>query len=550
MNRLLLLTAALGLALPSLAAPRQRYTIATDGTPRAAAMRIATNAGNEEGSQHVRGFLTLNGFAADLTPEEAEALRGMAGVKAVDPVVERHAAAIDEPSLMQLASYAKQVTPWGLPAIHGREVWPVTKGEGVNVVVLDSGIDLNHPDLKVAYVGGYNAIEQGKSPSDDYFHGTHVSGTIAATDNEFGTVGIAPGVKLWAVKVLDQQGKGYDEQVATGLDWVIAKKRELGGPWVVNMSFGAAAEGGTLERAAVDRAIQEGIILIAATGNAGISTLDYPAKYPNVIPVGAMTPDATRADFSSYGGHMAVVAPGVALASTLPTEKLELSDILINGQTFAAQGTIGSPKGTVTGKMVYCSGGRPSDFPATVRGNIALVARDRDLAFREKARNAKEAGALAVVIFDNDPEVGPKLFTLLPRGCPGPDCGEEWNNYKFPLTLNVTYEDGQKLAALANRDATVAFEFARYGVYSGTSMAAPHATSVVAMMLSLNPTLMPSEVLRILRNTAVDVSAPGWDYETAWGMVDALAAAQYVAPERFGVPPPPTQYGRRRATRP
>ena len=551
MNRILVVLAVLGLALPSLAASRQRYTIATDGAPHAAALRIATHGvTDEDGSPRVRTFRNLNGFAADLTAEEAQALRDTPGVRAVEPVVERWATAVAEPlPASNLASYARQITPWGLPAIRGAQVWPVTRGAGVNVVVLDSGVDFEHPDLKAAYAGGHNVINSSKPPLDDYFHGTHVAGTIAAANNEYGTVGIAPDVKLWSVKVLDQQGKGYDEQVAAGLDWVMSKQKELGGRWVVNMSFGASAEGGYLEREAVARALDQDIILIAATGNTGAGQLDYPARFTGVIAVGAVDADGNRATFSAYGGHMALVAPGIDLASTLPTNFREESDIVVGDQIVASLGTIGSPKGSVTAKIIPCNLGRPGEFPTTVKGNIALIARG-DNAFREKSRNAKEAGASAVVIYDNEPEIGLKPFTLLPRGCPGEDCGADWNDYKFPLTVNVTYEDGQKLLALAHKQATVAFEFTRYGLSSGTSMAAPHVTSAAALVLSLDPTLTQSEMLKVLRNTAHDAGTPGWDHETGWGIVDALAAAQWVAPDKFGVEPPPVQTSRRRSSRP
>lgn len=549
MNRLLIILAAFGLALPSLAADRQRYTVATDGPPRAAALRIATNAEATDGVQRIRTFRNLNGFAADLTPEEASALRDTPGVRAVEPVVERRASAIVESDIpSNLVSYSQQVTPWGLTAIHAADVWPVTRGEGINVAVIDTGIDLEHPDLAVAYAGGYNVLEPSKPPIDDNLHGTHVAGIIAATNNSFGIVGIAPGVKLWAIKALDREGKGYDERIAAAIDWVISKKKELGGRWVVNMSFGAGGEGGTLERTALIKAQAENIILIAAAGNGGSFHLDFPAAYPEVIPVGAVGTDGLKADFSAYGGHMPFVAPGVAVPSTLPNEILEASDIAVGMQTFQSRGTIGSPKAAKAGRLVYCELGRPGEFPPAVQGNIAVVMRG-DNAFREKARNAREAGAVGVVIIDNVPEAGPKSFTLLPKGCPGPDCGPEWNDYAFPLTVNITYEDGQQLLQLMNQQATIAFEFVRYGPASGTSMAAPHAAATAALMLSLDPTLRATEIESILRNTAQDTADEGWDYETAWGMVDALAAAKWVAPEKFNAPPPPLP-SRRRSTRP
>src|SRR5205823_10178266 len=122
---------------------------------------------------------------------------------------------------------------------HAREVWPYTRGAGVNVAVIDTGIDFTHPDLRRAYAGGYNALSPADAPRDDNFHGTHVAGTIAATDNGFGVLGVAPDVRLWAVKVLDQSGNGDSEHVVAGVDWVLSKKKELGGHWIINLSLGA-----------------------------------------------------------------------------------------------------------------------------------------------------------------------------------------------------------------------------------------------------------------------------------------------------------------------
>jgi len=548
MNRILVTLAAIGLVLPLLAAPRQRYTISTDGAPRAAALRIATSAENSAVSQRVRTFRNLHGFAADLTPEEVEALRAMPGVRAVEPVVERRATAVADLEVpSNLVSYAKQVTPWGLTTIHAADVWPFTRGEGINVVVLDTGIDLEHPDLQAAYVGGHNILDPTKPPADDNFHGTHVAGIIAATNNAFGTVGAAPGVRLWAVKGLDKEGKGYDELIAASLDWIISKSKEVGGRWVVNMSFGAGAEGGSLERAAVERALAQNIVLVASAGNGGSYYLEYPAAYPGVIAVGAVGEDGRKAEFSAYGGRMSFVAPGVGIPSTLPDEFLEESDILVGEQKFSSLGTVGSPKAAKTGRLVYCNLGRPGEFPQTVRDNIALIMRG-DNAFREKSRNAREAGAIGVVIINNIPGDPLRPFTLLPKNCIGAECGIDWDGYPFPLTVNVTYEDGQKLLQLANQPATVAFEFVRYGPQSGTSMAAPHVAATAALMLGLDATLRWTEIGTILRATAADTADEGWDYETAWGIVDALAAAKWVAPEKFGAQPPPPS--RRRSARP
>ena len=528
MNRKLALVFSFLVALPLLAETRQRYTVTTNGAMRAFAMRVATHAAGQP-ALRVRMFENLDGFAADLSEAEAAALRATPGVELVQPVVTHYASAVE--------TYDHQVMPWGVPVIHAPEVWPVTKGKNVNVVVIDTGIDLTHPDLKKAYVGGHNVLNAGAPPMDDNFHGTHVAGIIAATDNEFGVVGIAPEVKLWAVKALDQAGQGDDSTIAAAFDWVISKKRELGGRWVVNCSFGARQTVGKLEENAVQQAIREEIVVVASAGNDDTRRLEFPAGYPGVIAVGAVGEDGNRADFSNYGDNMSIVAPGVGVQSALLQGFLDEGLVVVDGQAFEAHGVQGTPKTKMSGRIVDCKLGYTQDFPAAVAGNIALIRRG-EMDFREKARNAKNAGAVAVVIYDNQTAV-PILWKLYLQGCPDEDtCPEEWRNYRFPLTVGISKADGELLLTKQNKRATASFLAARYGRLNGTSMAAPHVVSAAALLLSLDPTLRPSEVARVLLVTARDTAEPGWDVFTGFGIVDALAAAKYVAPEKFQVPPP------------
>lgn len=552
----LVLTMPLGITLHA-EETRQRYTIVTSpDTPRAARLQaLATNA-QEKVARRVRTYRNVSGYAADLTPAEAAELRNAPGVTAVEPVVERYAASLGRVPGAVAANYEHyehQVTPWGLPIVRVKDVWPVTRGEGINVAVLDTGIDWNHPDLQAAYAGGVNILDETKQPFDDNFHGTHVAGIIAATDNDFGVVGAAPDVKLWNVKVLDQMGKGYDEYTAAGIDWVVEQQRLFGGRWVINMSLGSASRGGKLEGLAVERAYAAGIVLVASAGNRNQDWLDYPAAYYGVIAVGAIGEDGEKAEFSSYGGGMTIVAPGVLVQSTFKEDYEEVAAVAVGAAESAARGVIGSPFGTFTGKLISSGRGEIGQFPASVAGNIALIQRGGELSFREKARNAKDAGAAAVVIWNHDTtDARPPLWTLTPKGCgPGENnCEAEWKDYVFPLTVGVANAEGLALVAKSGVTATVTFIPARYGRLSGTSMAAPHVAGTAALLLALDPTMNPSEVQFVLKHTARDTSKPGWDLLTAWGVVDALAAAQFVAPSRFNLPPTNYKSPRRRSTRP
>lgn len=530
---------------------RQRYTVVTNpDAPRATAVRRLTSDAEEKIARHIRTYRNVPGFAADLTAEEAEALRNTSGVVAVEPVVERWASGIGEIA-PDYERYDQQVMPWGVPIVRADQVWPVTRGEGINVVVMDTGVDWTHPDLAPAYAGGINILDESKLPVDDNKHGTHVAGTIAAADNAFGVIGVAPGVKLWNVKVLDQEGKGYDEYTAAGIDWVIGQQRAWGGRWIINMSFGAAVQG-KLEKLAIQHANEAGIILVAAAGNRNKDFLDFPGSYPGVMAIGAIGEDGKKAEFSSYGFGMPVVAPGVLVQSTMKEGIEIIGEVAVGAENKDARGLIGSPYGTFTGKLISCGYGLPAQIPAGVAGNIALIQRGGDLSFREKARNAKEKGASAVVIWNHETTPGSPLWTLWPKGCaPGENnCEAEWQGYVFPLTVGVSNEIGLDLVAKANQNATVSYLNARYGRLSGTSMATPHVAGVAALVLALDPTMNPTELEFVLRHTARDTAEPGWDYETAWGIVDALAAGHFVAPQRFNVPPPAYTSPRRRAARP
>lgn len=545
MNRKISLLLAFLLTFPLLAETRQRYTIKTRDTDRPSRLSIVSNAA-ERATHRVRAFSSVSGFAADLTEAEAAALRVSGDVVSVEPVVERVASELPNQGAPRVApnnEYAAQVTPWGVPVVRAQEVWGVTMGENVNVAVLDTGIDLTHPDLVHAIAGGYNTFNAGLSPQDNHRHGTHVAGTIAAANNTFGVVGVAPDVKLWAVKVLDGSGKGSDENVIGGIDWVINQKRQLGGRWVINMSLGASAPS-TLEADAVSHAYNEGIVLVAAAGNSQNMRLDWPAAYQEVIAVSAVDNQGAKASFSNYGQGVSVSAPGVLVPSTIlpdPTHA-EASVVTIDGNP-RTWGVIGSGEGSVTAMIVDCGLGRPEDFSVDVKGNIALIQRG-EIQFRMKARNAKEAGAVGVIIWNHEPADPTRGWTLIVN-----DEDPAWKDFEFPITVAVSNATGRTLQG-SIRPVTVSYSVVKYGVSSGTSMSTPHVAGVVALMLSVAPDMNPAQVDWILRETAHDVDQPGWDLQTGAGIADALAATQYAAPHLFGLPPnPPPTTPRRRSVR-
>jgi len=204
-----------------------------------------------------------------------------------------------------------QTTPWGITKIGAPLVWASNnRGDSIRVAVLDTGIDITHTDLTV--LGGANFIRTAKSYNDDNGHGTHCAGIIAALDNSYGVVGVAPEVDLYAVKVLDRRGSGAISGIIAGIEWCITNNMD-----VLSMSFGSSVPSTTLE-AECSIAYQAGLVLVASAGNsyAGTDTVGYPAHYDTVIAVGATDNNDVIASFSSTGPSLSVVAPGVSIYST------------------------------------------------------------------------------------------------------------------------------------------------------------------------------------------------------------------------------------------
>lgn len=210
---------------------------------------------------------------------------------------------------------------YGLKLINADRAWDLTLGDPrVVVAVIDTGVDLGHPDLRRKLVPGYNVLTKGAEPPlDDNGHGTHVAGIIGAdTDNREGIAGTAPMCRLMPIKALDRQGDGYTYDIAEGIYWAVDH-----GARVINLSLGGRGASQSL-REAVEYAQAKGVVLIAAMGNGdeyGIrqNWPTFPASYPGVIGVGAVGRGRMVTDFSNYGSWISVVAPGDGILSTMPT---------------------------------------------------------------------------------------------------------------------------------------------------------------------------------------------------------------------------------------
>ena len=263
-------------------------------------------------------FTSINGVSLVGAPGKLRQLQA-------DPRV-----AVAEPD--RLVSLSAQTLPTGINRIDA-DLSPTAKIDGVDervnvdIAIIDTGIQTDHPDLNV--VGGKNC-STGSSFKDGNGHGTHVAGTAAALDNTIGVVGVAPGARLWAVRVLNNAGSGSVASVVCGIDWVTNRASTIE---VANMSLGCEC-GSTVLDTALSASVAAGVTYAVAAGNSAKDAATFqPANHPGVIAVSAIADfngvggsgaaptcrsdvDDTFADFSNFGSVVDIAAPGVCILST------------------------------------------------------------------------------------------------------------------------------------------------------------------------------------------------------------------------------------------
>ncbi|MEH7442102.1 S8 family peptidase [Bacillus sp. JJ1122] len=201
---------------------------------------------------------------------------------------------------------------WNLPVIGTEQGWDITRGsEEIKVAIVDTGVDLDHPELKNRLVKGYNVLNENNEPDDDNGHGTHVAGIIASeTNNNEGVAGLTWFNKIMPVKAMGAKGYGTTFDIARGIVWAVDN-----GADVINLSLGNYQPSQVLEEA-VRYAYSKNVVMVSAAGNDGSNQPTYPSAYPEVLSVAAVDYDGKRASFSNYGEYIDISAPGVYIPST------------------------------------------------------------------------------------------------------------------------------------------------------------------------------------------------------------------------------------------
>lgn len=265
------------------------------------------------------------------TSEEADLVSTLTTLDSIEDDHPRTFSNLPGSGLIGKLQVGEQVIPYGVELVKAPEFWDVygSRGAGVSVCVIDSGVRASHEDLAGANISGSDVIV-GPWNQDDVGHGTHVTGTIAARDNGVGVIGVAPDVSIYMVRVDDEEGR---PTVSSLVDSMLACYDA--GADIINMSLGGPSAS-SAEIYASRYLSNLGVLLISSSGNLGdsINFLEFPAGYEDVMSVGAVDDKMRVASFSSYNIHVDIVAPGVEILSLASDS--DTGYLLNNGTSFAA----------------------------------------------------------------------------------------------------------------------------------------------------------------------------------------------------------------------
>jgi len=455
---------------------------------------------------------TINGFALTIRGTDVEKISKLKGIRKISPC--RIYAISDDVSNSTIGS--NEV--WQLKDSKGNPV----DGTGAVVAVIDTGVDYTHPDLGGGFgpnykvIGGYDFGDNDSDPMDVNGHGTHVAG-IAAADGK--VKGVAPKAKILAYKIVSgDSGSASSENIIAGIERAVKD-----GATAANLSFGSGSLGTSdpeyPENKAFDNAAIAGVLSSIAAGNQGSRCQTKP--YPLGSPSGARRVISVAASDDGVHPSIAIVSPDISdFQKTILGNYADLSPRFPQDREF---------------EVVVCGYGRNSDFEGVdVKGKIALVSRGpigpNALYFRDKALNAKEAGAVGVIIYNNMPGIVNPTFKV--------ESGDEKKEY-VP-TIFVTQGDGLLLEGLINKGLKIKFEEksqlgtmssfssmgpaadfyfkpelsapgvaiystipnGQYASWQGTSMAAPHVAGGIALIKQLHPDWSSEDIKSAFMNTA------------------------------------------------
>lgn len=451
----------------------------------------------------------FSGFSVELPGNEIIKLLAIPGVKAVYPNVHYTADVISAEEITS-ESFSPAMMD-SAPFIGSEDAWEAGfTGKGVTVAVIDTGVDYTHPDLAHAFgdYKGYDFVDNDNDPQEGpgQYHGTHVAGTVAANG---GIKGVAPDATLLGYRVLGPNG-GSTEDVVAGIELAVQD-----GADIMNLSLGNSLNNPDWATSiALDWAMAEGVVAVTSNGNAGPNnwTVGSPGTSREAISVGAtqlpysvFTAATTSSDGVSYASSAVQGFPSEEALLALNQEDYELVDVGF---------------------------GAPADFAGKdLTGKIALISRGASIPFVDKATEAKKAGAVGAILYNNTvgsmPLIpGMAVPTIMLNQADGQALLAKVDDVTVNFDIYFDKEVGETMADFSSRGPVTltwmikpdvsapgvnivsTFPGESYAALQGTSMSSPHVAGAAALILQANPTWGTEDVKAALMNTAEDVINP------------------------------------------
>jgi subtilisin family serine protease len=466
-----------------------------------------------------------NWFAVELDENGKNAIRGKAGFKKMEIDQKRFPLALFNDDVGN--PMTQQITPYAIYQSQGDQL---TLQSGQKVCVIDSGLDQSNQDFDWPMITGDNDSGTGNWFEQGGPHGTHVAGTVGATDNGFGVIGMAPGVPMHIIKVFNADGWGYSSDLAFA-----AEKCSQAGANIITMSLGGGGANSTEENA-FDSFTAGGGLVLAAAGNDGNNVRSYPAGYKSVMMIGANDNNNNIADFSQFpsntittgrgkklktetndGFGVEVTAGGVDTLSTFPAGTGVSSSLVVDTGNFDSLAMENA--GTASGSTYFMGTAEATDGNAS--GKVCVIDRGV-ISFFDKVQNCENSGGIAAIIVNNEP--GVLAGTL-----------GDTNTTTIPA-VGAALED--RAAIVGSSTASVDVSSSDYSLLSGTSMATPLAAGSAALIWSNNPGCSGTDVREAMKATAQDQGAAGRDDFFGYGIVKAKAASDYLAANGCTTQPP------------
>lgn len=526
-----------------------------------------TKSGNESYKIKYTYKHALNGMAIKLPANEIEKLLDSKVVKAIYSELEVRISPPKTDKEKEFTTKVDSIPFLNIDKLHKEGF----TGKGVKVGVIDTGIDYNHPDIRDAYKGGYDFVDNDNDPMETTYqewkksgypemnqgssyyteHGTHVSGTIvgqAENESDYKVTGIAPDAELNVYRVLGPYGSGSNSAVIAGIDRAVADGMD-----VINLSLGASTNNPLdASSLAIDNAVLSGVTAVVAAGNTGElgnSTLGSPGAAALALTVGASSPSSY---VTTYESVFSVNDQKLNGNLQLMTKKWTDDFSYLKGKSF---------------EIIDVGNGGPADYnKKDVNGKIAFVARG-SYALLDLMKNAKQNGAAGVIIYNNNSEEGHiphylgesndyiPAFSLLNKdglvvkelfqtGTPkitfgklgkSEISGDELAYFSSKGPSGILYDIKPEVTApgvsilstvpsyIQNKENPSDYSNA-YQRLSGTSMASPQVAGITALLLQAHPDYKPSEIKSVLMNTANPLKNQYSVYEVGAGRVDPMQA--------------------------